>query len=61
MRHMIQYINGERRVIDTDSMTASEFLTQDEAKAPLADYELDCELNDRDIDPAINNFIVIRS
>ena len=51
MRHMIQYINGERRVIDTDSMTASEFLSQDEAKAPLAD----------DIDPAINNFVVIRS
>ena len=61
MRQMIQYINGERRVIDTYSITASEFLSQDEAELPLGDYELDCELDDRDIDPSTNNFVVIRS
>ena len=60
MRQMIRYMNGETRVIDTETMTASEFLAHDDQGAPLADYELDCELDGRDLDPNDNEFRVVR-
>ncbi len=57
-RQMIQYSNGERRVIDLETMTASEFLTHDDCDQPLGAYELDHDLDSRDLDP---DFQVIRS
>jgi len=49
MRKMIRYQNGEVRVIDTASMTASEFLTSSDLGSDLEDYNLDCEINEPDI------------
>jgi len=60
MRQMIQYSNGERRVIDVQTMTASEFLADRDCLAPLGDYELDHDLDGRDIDPNNTQFVVIR-
>lgn len=62
MRLMIQYeTTGCCRVIDMESMTASEFLSHDDLDAPLTDYELDCELDERDLDPNTNAaFRVVR-
>ncbi len=57
-RQMIQYSNGERRVIDLETMTASAFLAHDDCDRPLGAYELDHDLDDRDLDP---DFQVIRS
>lgn len=56
-RQMIRYENGEVRVIDTKTMTASEFLHHSERDAALDNYELDCDLDGRDLD---QNFTVIR-
>lgn len=49
MLQMIQHQTGERRVIDTVNMTASEFLHHADVAAPLKDYELDCRLTDADL------------
>lgn len=49
---MIRYQNGETRVVDTDRMIASQFLGQGELDAPLADYNLDCDLEPSDLEPA---------
>ncbi len=57
MTQMIQYQTGERRVIDSARMTASEFLHRDDMNAPLGDYELDCELTEADL---AHEYTVIR-
>lgn len=60
MRQMIRYANGETRVIDVETMTASEFLGDNDQGADLEDYNLDCDLDGRDLDPNNSQFIVLR-
>lgn len=51
MLQMIQYQTGERRVIDTRLMIASDFLHAGDLTLPLAYYELDCDLDPADLEP----------
>jgi len=50
---MMSWATGESRVADTLTMTASQFLADWEQEFPLADYELDCEITQREIDAAL--------
>ena len=49
MLQMIQYANGEARVIDRERMIATEFLHSGELACRMEDYELDCELSEEDL------------
>jgi len=58
---MIRWQSGEVQVIDIDNMTASAPLHHSEQDAPLAEYELDYELDGRSLDPnGSAQFSVIR-
>lgn len=50
MLKLIQYPNGECRVVDDETLLASQFLNHHEMAAPLTDYELDCEIDRSEID-----------
>jgi hypothetical protein len=49
MTQLIQYVNGERRVVDTENLVASEFLAADDLGSPLGDYDLSCPISSDDL------------
>jgi hypothetical protein len=48
MLEMRQYPSGERRVVDTERLIASDWLHHGEMDAPLIDYDLGNDASDDD-------------